>query len=192
MLGLIGLIIANQSSLHVKSPCRRDIYVGPPTFFLGPALAPSFFHSRVATGWCSSRVVPNRWVAEECLLVTNSSLSSLLKVWIFRTAHTSLNIVRCISKTEAQIYFCEVHIISVIIPIRCLLCSFDQTCRYTPPLEKVSTTHWCWDYTRLVYICPAVNTYQLKFQQNTTNIINVKVPYYIHCIVRAAIDLDSK
>jgi len=30
---------------------RRDIYVGPPTFFLGPAVPPPpIFHPRIATG----------------------------------------------------------------------------------------------------------------------------------------------
>jgi len=41
MLGLIGLITANQSSLQQKITMQeRDIYVAPTTFFLGSA---SFF-----------------------------------------------------------------------------------------------------------------------------------------------------
>jgi len=27
----------------------ETVYVGPPTFFLGPAVVPQFFHSRIAT-----------------------------------------------------------------------------------------------------------------------------------------------
>jgi len=50
MLGLIGLIIANHLHYNGKSPRRRDVYVGPPTFFLDPEVAPQFFHSRIATG----------------------------------------------------------------------------------------------------------------------------------------------
>ena len=47
MLGLIGLIIANQSSYSGKSPCRRDICVAPLLFSLAPQW-PQFFHSRIA------------------------------------------------------------------------------------------------------------------------------------------------
>jgi len=45
MLGFIGLIIGNQFSLQRKITMqeRRDIYVGPPTFFLGPAVPPPQF-----------------------------------------------------------------------------------------------------------------------------------------------------
>jgi len=50
MLGLIGLIIAKYLHYNAKSPRRRDIYVGSPAFFLGPAVPPQFFHSRIATG----------------------------------------------------------------------------------------------------------------------------------------------
>ena len=51
MLGLIGLII-QQLNLqnNEKSPCRTDNYVYP-NFFLGPAVAPRFFNSRIATDW---------------------------------------------------------------------------------------------------------------------------------------------
>jgi len=40
--------------ITTESPCRIDIYVGPPTFFLGPAVAPHFLNSRIATvhSWC--------------------------------------------------------------------------------------------------------------------------------------------
>jgi len=49
VLGLIGLIIANQYSLQRKITTQeRRLYV-PPTFFLGPALPPHFFHPRIAT-----------------------------------------------------------------------------------------------------------------------------------------------
>jgi len=47
--------------------------------------------------------------------VTNNSLNSLLKAQIFRNAH--INILCYISKTETQTDFCEVHVISIIIPI---------------------------------------------------------------------------
>jgi len=48
MMGLIGLIMENQSYYNGKSPCRRNIYVGPPAFFLGAAVT-HLFHSRIAT-----------------------------------------------------------------------------------------------------------------------------------------------
>jgi len=59
MLGLVGLIIANQSSLQGKSACRRDIHVGSPTFFLGPSVAsPLFsFYNRY---WTQSSVKSSR------------------------------------------------------------------------------------------------------------------------------------
>jgi len=54
------------------------------------------------------------------------------------------------------------------IPIRSLLWSVvTPYCRNTSPLEKVNVGQWCWYYFRVVNICPAVNTYQLKYQQNT-------------------------
>jgi len=47
--------------------------------------------------------------------VMNSSLESLLKSQFFRTAHT--NILCYISKIETRTDFCEVRIISILIPI---------------------------------------------------------------------------
>jgi len=49
MLGLIGSIIANQSSLQRKITMQERYLCWPPTFFLGPAVATQFFHSRIAT-----------------------------------------------------------------------------------------------------------------------------------------------
>jgi len=49
MLGVIGVIIANQSSLQRKVTMQETNICCPPTFFLGPAVA-HFFHSRIATG----------------------------------------------------------------------------------------------------------------------------------------------
>jgi len=43
MLGLIGLIIAYQSSLQRKITMQRDIYVGPLLFSLIPQWPPSIF-----------------------------------------------------------------------------------------------------------------------------------------------------
>jgi len=56
-------------------------------------------------------VVPNRWVA-------NNSLNSSLRAQIFRTAHISF--VCHISKTQTRVDFCEVHMISILIPIQFL------------------------------------------------------------------------
>jgi len=39
-----NLILNNE-----KSPCKVDIYVGAPYFFLGSAVAPTFFYSRITT-----------------------------------------------------------------------------------------------------------------------------------------------
>jgi len=50
MLGLIGLIIANQSSSQRKITMQERHLCWPPTFFLGPAVLPQFFHSGIATG----------------------------------------------------------------------------------------------------------------------------------------------
>ena len=88
-----------------------------------------------------------------------------------------------ISKTETWINFCEVHITCVIISVRFLLYSFNwPSRRYTLWVEKLSAAHWCWDYISLVNIYPAVNTYQLKFQLSTTNILIITVPFYIYYI----------
>jgi len=54
MWGLIVLIIANQSSLQRKVAMQENIYVGLLTFFLGPAMVPQLFHSRIATVVSSS------------------------------------------------------------------------------------------------------------------------------------------
>jgi len=54
MLGLIGLITANQFHCSRKSPCRRNIYVAP-HFFPWPRSEPQFFHSRIATGVTQSK-----------------------------------------------------------------------------------------------------------------------------------------
>jgi len=56
MLGLIGLIIANQSSLQRKITMQGDIYVDPPLFSLAPQCRPQFFHSRIAIGYRCSQV----------------------------------------------------------------------------------------------------------------------------------------
>jgi len=42
MLGLIGLIVANQSSLQWKITMQERHLCWPPTFFLGPAMPPTF------------------------------------------------------------------------------------------------------------------------------------------------------
>jgi len=51
MLGLIGLIIANQSSLQRKVTMQERPLFWPPYFFLGPAVSPHFSHSRIATAY---------------------------------------------------------------------------------------------------------------------------------------------
>ena len=49
MLGLIGLIIANKSSLQWKITMQERHLCCPPYFFPWPCSAPHFFHSRIAT-----------------------------------------------------------------------------------------------------------------------------------------------
>jgi len=49
LLGLVGLIIANQCSLQRKITMQERHLFWTPTFFLGPAVPPQFFHSKIAT-----------------------------------------------------------------------------------------------------------------------------------------------
>jgi len=49
MLGLIGLIIANQSLLQWKITMQERHLCWPPYFFPWPRSVPYFFHSRIAT-----------------------------------------------------------------------------------------------------------------------------------------------
>ena len=46
-------LIYRSSSFDIgpEITMQDGIYVGPPYFFLGPAVAPQFFNSRIATGW---------------------------------------------------------------------------------------------------------------------------------------------
>jgi len=67
----------------------------------------------------SNTVVPNRWVAEEFLWGREQQPQQFAKSQIFRTAH--INILCYISKTETQIDFCEVHLVTIIIPVWFLL-----------------------------------------------------------------------
>ena len=76
-------------------------------------------------------MVPNRWVAtpkwvaeewpwgREQQPQLQNEAQQLAKSQIFRTAH--INILCYISKTETQTDFCEVHIITIIIPVWFLL-----------------------------------------------------------------------
>jgi len=45
-------LIYRSSSFDIgpEITMQDGIYVGPPYFFLGPAVAPQFFNSRIATG----------------------------------------------------------------------------------------------------------------------------------------------
>jgi len=54
------------------------------------------------------------------------------------------------------------------------------TGRNTPAPETLRAVQWFWAYVSLVKICQAVSTCQLKFQQSTTDIFIVIVPYCIH------------
>jgi len=49
MLGLIGLIVVNQSSLQWKITMQEGHLCWPPYFFPRPRSASTFFHSRIAT-----------------------------------------------------------------------------------------------------------------------------------------------
>jgi len=50
MSGLIGLIIATQSSKQWKITLQGRYLCCPPNFSLAPQCPPHFFHSRIATG----------------------------------------------------------------------------------------------------------------------------------------------
>ena len=80
MLGLIGLIIAKYLHYNAKSPRRRDIYVGSPAFFLGPAVPPQFFHSRIATG-----------VNKQTLYINCQITAPMFTCWVKRTNKKAMN-----------------------------------------------------------------------------------------------------
>jgi len=50
MLGLIGLITANQSSLQWKITMQEKHFVGPHFFPWPRSAPPQFFYSRITTG----------------------------------------------------------------------------------------------------------------------------------------------
>ena len=68
VLGLIGLIIANQSSLQRKVTVqeRHLQYIGRPTFSLAPQWRPHFFHSRIATdSQAAEEAIPHLYKQEQ-------------------------------------------------------------------------------------------------------------------------------
>jgi len=89
----------------------------------------SAWFNKIQTVLGCRAVFPNRWVAtpkwvaEEFCGVANSSLNSLLKSRIFELGISTFCYIRY---TETRTDLCEVHIISIIIPIGFLLYSLNQ------------------------------------------------------------------
>ena len=69
-------------------------------------------------------MVPNRWVAIP-KVGGEQQLQQFAKSEIFRTAH--INILCYISKSQTQTDFCEVHIVTILIPVWFLLQQFLLT-----------------------------------------------------------------
>jgi len=63
VLGLIGLIIATSSSKQWKITMQDRYLCCPPYFFLGPAVATQFFHSRIATDYLTIFGEYKHWFA---------------------------------------------------------------------------------------------------------------------------------
>jgi len=125
----------------------------------------SQFYANYLTQWFQTvgrgRKVGRGGVSVGSCGVVSSNLSNLVKSLIFRTAYISISWF--ISKTEIRTDFCEVHIISITIPILFLIYSFNRPCcKNTPAPEILKRCPVVLRLRQPRKTCLAVKTCQLK------------------------------
>jgi len=101
VLDLIGLITATYLQNNQKSPCKIDIYVGPPTFSLAPKFPPTFLTLESSL---------HQWIRRKyCLCVavrraTMGAFGAFSSPEIFKTLHSNFYICRNVPRIKMKFH----------------------------------------------------------------------------------------